>query len=116
MQMAVLITSRASEAFTGERRSQLQAQLEDEDVAVAQAAHQTFFQATQKIIGYNDKLIELSILERNNHARLAQVPGYDARPDAVAAFGALDAAGPEVCPVESPGGRVAAQAAAPGGI
>lgn len=83
MQMAVLITSRASEAFTGERRSQLQAQLEDEDVAVAQAAHQTFFQATQKIIGYNDKLIELSILERNNHARLAQVPGYDARPDAV---------------------------------
>lgn len=83
LQMAVLITSRAAEAFTGERRSQLQAQLSNEDVAVAQAAHQTFFQATQKIIGYNDKLIELSILERNNHARLVQVPGYATRADAM---------------------------------
>lgn len=83
VQMVMLIANRSNEVFPGERRSQLGEQLEHEDVAVVQAAHHTLVESMQTIIGYNDQLIDLSILERNNYARLAQVPGYDSRPEAL---------------------------------
>ncbi len=84
VRMAVLITSRAAEIIPGESLHRLQAQLEDEDMANVLAAHKTLVQATQKIVEYNEKLVELSTLERNNHARLTGIPGYDARPEALA--------------------------------
>lgn len=83
VRMAVLVTNRATEVLPAERRSQLHEQLDHEDVAVAQAAHHSLVQATQTIIGYNEKLIDLSILERNNYARLTEVPGYESRADAL---------------------------------
>lgn len=83
VQMAMLITKRSTEVFPSERRNQLHEQLGHEDVAVVQAAHNTLVQSMQTIIGYNEKLIELSILERNNYARLAQVPGYESRAQAL---------------------------------
>lgn len=83
VQMAMLITKRSTEVLPSERRSQLNEQLEHDDVAVVQAAHHALVQATQTIIGYNEKLIDLSILERNNYARLAQVPGYSSQSGAL---------------------------------
>ncbi|MBU0938640.1 MAG: hypothetical protein KJ715_06780 [Gammaproteobacteria bacterium] len=83
VQMAMLITKRSAEVLPSERRSQLNEQLEHDDVAVVQAAHHTLVQATQAIIDYNEKLIDLSILERNNYARLVRVPGYNSQSGAL---------------------------------
>lgn len=83
-QIDVLMTTRTVESLSDERHRELQTQLGNEDAGIAQAAHVAFVEATQKIIGYNEKLIDLSILERNNHARLTQVPEYETRSDALA--------------------------------
>ncbi|MFO2462628.1 hypothetical protein OOJ96_01815 [Pseudomonas sp. 15FMM2] len=76
-QMSVLKTARAALALSSERKQQLRAQLVDEDVSVAEFAHQTLRTQGLKTAELNDQLIELSILERNNREQMTAIPGYD---------------------------------------
>ncbi|MBO0492841.1 DUF6543 domain-containing protein [Pseudomonas sp. Marseille-Q1929] len=82
-EMAVLMVGRKAQLLSVERRSQLLNQLDHESPSVAQAAHDTFLETSGKLIEHNEKLIELSLLERSHYAWLASVPGYTAGTDAL---------------------------------
>lgn len=76
-QMTVVINTRAGVILSDERLSELEAQMDGGDEAIAQAAHRIVVQSALTIAEYNAQLIDLSTLEQNAHERLMGVPGYE---------------------------------------
>ncbi|AZF17751.1 dermonecrotic toxin domain-containing protein [Pseudomonas sp. R3-18-08] len=76
-QMAVVIQERHDAAPPKAVQNQWLAQLDETDESTAQAAHKNIQDYLGKVAGFNDRLIELSTLEKNNLQQLMSVPGFD---------------------------------------
>ncbi|QLG92950.1 hypothetical protein HZF02_13650 [Pseudomonas yamanorum] len=76
-QMALLILQRKAAGPTEVQRQAWLSQLDDDDPAQAQSAHEAMHGYLMKVAGFNDQLIDLSILELARFGELLNVPGFD---------------------------------------
>lgn len=90
-QMSLLILARKAAGPTEAHRQEWLSQLDDDDPAQAQSAHEAMHGYLTKVAGFNDQLIDLSVLELARFGELLNVPGFDLAASPLADVPALPA-------------------------